>query len=932
MVQLRARPSGASSISPSASFSDLNSRNNDIEYKSRRESWTTPSKRHLRNNHPPLIAQSGIHLSDSDPARLVISGLQPHHFEIARKQVPDVANDQEYANQSDGLDDSPRARRQAKRAAARSPSPLRTSPISHNHATHGSKRKGSQASESPSSKRRKLSSSTSKLGSEQGSVSDARTSTANRTQHNESEESAAALQGEAAQSIENKSCRENKLANRSIDVGNATPVDSRGETPNHEAAPDAAGSLKTRPTNSSITPLREVKSFKRPTPKKNLTPVRATTTTVSKPATSRHQSRDPSPPSNPNVLEAKDLPGPFRSRPPSPDNFKDEAAKIGHRRYKPLQDPNVFVKSLLKHDPSARSIDTLRRLAENTYHALLAWQDEYLKIDQRTAPMGHNPPKKPATGGRIPIDPTEWSHRKEVDMYGHVLGVEGIVLEKSTTNRATASAGTILPDGKRLRRRGADTSLIDKAAVDASDVDAPTRKRARKPPRRFDAGSNGNTDGRKRRRGQGDAGAGSNTDETASQQQPRKRGRTGNLRTSEARSLSQQNPPQQLRRPVSPMPGTSAMQPNQPKSHDNAADAPPTTYIHDFASSTNHDSSGATGQRPLLWPSSPSFISGYPPHSNEVLNDPSRRVPRGGTTARSTRARNGRDRAAARGWRTTPAPVAAPAPATIAPNPLPSDPQYHNSMPSQEADQRRVPPPPPAAAQIINATPASFSMQQQQHMHPFTSVNAHPRVSSESLHPRGPKSAKRSKSMTKWWAERKRMQAEEKERKNAGASGAPAKTPDHNATATGTARGGKPENSGRGAHAILDFGRGGAPATRAEWPGVVGAGAHNSGGFPPATSAGADMDAPVAASARDDKATPKLSEAQINMVVASHYVLSRPRGFWQPPSQPQQHPPTPPPSQAQARAQQDRSPGNQDEARKKMSLEFVQSGEMVRSA
>ncbi|KAI9721396.1 MAG: hypothetical protein M1828_005145 [Chrysothrix sp. TS-e1954] len=256
---------------------------------------------------------------------------------------------------------------------------------------------------------------------------------------------------------------------------------------------------------------------------------------VSLPVSPRPPVDTSTPLKDPDDLDDSSLPPPFLPRQPAPSSFQDKAAKLLFERYDPIALPNAFLKPISSHNPSTRSTETLQKLAQNTFRALVAWQNEYLQLDQKTAPRG-NPVKKPATGGRIPMDADIWEQTKEIELWGHVLGIDGMTYKETEkkkplpNNDAQNVMGQV--EGRRPRRRGADASLIDSLAISEDDAGASKEKRSRKPVRRFDAGSNGLNE-RKRRPGE---------DSGVEQLGPRKRGRVAKVRINDQRLRGTESP------------------------------------------------------------------------------------------------------------------------------------------------------------------------------------------------------------------------------------------------------------------------------------------------------------------------------------------------------------------------------------------------------
>ena len=130
----------------------------------------------------------------------------------------------------------------------------------------------------------------------------------------------------------------------------------------------------------------------------------------------------PSPVEIDDTLTAEDLPSPYLSRASTPNSSAglDAAALLMKERFLPLAPLSSFSDPLTRYAPAARTTATLYALAENAQRALVSWQTEYLKLDARTAPAAH-PPKRPATGGRVPMDPTTWDAIKQSELYGYTL-------------------------------------------------------------------------------------------------------------------------------------------------------------------------------------------------------------------------------------------------------------------------------------------------------------------------------------------------------------------------------------------------------------------------------------------------------------------------------------------------------------------------------
>lgn len=199
---------------------------------------------------------------------------------------------------------------------------------------------------------------------------------------------------------------------------------------------------------------------------------------------------------DPDELDPQHLPSPFLDFPEdeSQEPFEDDAERILRSLYAPLPQPQRFINGLTSHHPSKRSTATLRTIAENAQRALKIWQDEYVRLDKRTAPVSLPFPKKPCTGGRIPVNPDDFELEKHKELYhdgSKLASAMGLVLPPA--HRCRTAYGTPLDGsngGRELRRRGADSRIVDGLGISSDDAGAKKPTRARKPVRRFDVGHN----------------------------------------------------------------------------------------------------------------------------------------------------------------------------------------------------------------------------------------------------------------------------------------------------------------------------------------------------------------------------------------------------------------------------------------------------------
>ena len=225
-------------------------------------------------------------------------------------------------------------------------------------------------------------------------------------------------------------------------------------------------------------------------------------------ATENHQQANAGSPSpiRPHSTVTKDkvdlakvvLPGPYveREEIPNEDNL-DPASFIYHKEYAPLPSIKSFTDIWNGQDLSEVPTNVLYKLAEGTQKVLTTWQDEYIKLDSFTA-GNFNPPKKPATGGRIPAERWLWQQEKETLWWGCPAGLEGALVKGDKKWRKDNAAhlagaedgnmtGSFDVNGKKLRRRTGEVPNLLAAGKNDSET---TEKRTRKPAKKFDQGTN----------------------------------------------------------------------------------------------------------------------------------------------------------------------------------------------------------------------------------------------------------------------------------------------------------------------------------------------------------------------------------------------------------------------------------------------------------
>ncbi|KAI9659052.1 MAG: hypothetical protein M1821_002012 [Bathelium mastoideum] len=174
-----------------------------------------------------------------------------------------------------------------------------------------------------------------------------------------------------------------------------------------------------------------------------------------------------------------DLPLPFQEklRNLAEEDCEDNADYILKTRFAPMTDQDAFINALTKTNPQQRPMDVLYAIAANTQAALKLWQDEYLAIDKRTAPHA-NIPRKPATGARNPIDPEIYEDMREAEIYGYTFDPKKIGQQNPFSQRSARGL-----KGRELRdRRNRDIlDMLGLSEDDAGGGAAGPGRRTRKP-------------------------------------------------------------------------------------------------------------------------------------------------------------------------------------------------------------------------------------------------------------------------------------------------------------------------------------------------------------------------------------------------------------------------------------------------------------------
>ncbi|KAK6439197.1 hypothetical protein LTR95_004599 [Oleoguttula sp. CCFEE 5521] len=185
----------------------------------------------------------------------------------------------------------------------------------------------------------------------------------------------------------------------------------------------------------------------------------------------------------------------------------DEAAALMRALYQPLNSAEAFSEALTRHEPSIRPKVTLQAVTAHAQEALRLLQNEYLELDKITAPHARIP-RRPAKGGRLPVDSEIFEDRKEADLYDYSFDARKIGYQDPDTQRIVRDA-----EGRELRKRrqrGAlDTDPFNAAPVGGEDTVLSSR-RVPKPVNRFDQSASAPTRRRRAPNGMTHSAAGMN--------------------------------------------------------------------------------------------------------------------------------------------------------------------------------------------------------------------------------------------------------------------------------------------------------------------------------------------------------------------------------------------------------------------------------------
>ena len=187
------------------------------------------------------------------------------------------------------------------------------------------------------------------------------------------------------------------------------------------------------------------------------------------------------------ILTEEDLPSLYRDRndwSPASEPVEGQAPKnAGYKLYEPINPPEKFVKSLTKHDPRVRTLENLKRIAANSQAALDSLQQEYLMLERITAPHARIP-RKPAKGGRAPLDTDIFEDKKEADLYDYAYDPRRIGYQDPQAQKIQRDV-----DGRELRNRRNRSGVQNNGTLPGwnfgeDEIVGP--RRAVKPVNRFD--------------------------------------------------------------------------------------------------------------------------------------------------------------------------------------------------------------------------------------------------------------------------------------------------------------------------------------------------------------------------------------------------------------------------------------------------------------
>lgn len=146
------------------------------------------------------------------------------------------------------------------------------------------------------------------------------------------------------------------------------------------------------------------------------------------------------------VLTAKDLVNVYNTSSMKDDQSLEPLEQLYRKTFYPIN-AGAMHNALTKHPVAARPLSVLEKLAEHYTRQLANLQDEYLAIERQIAPHS-KVPRKPAKGGREPIDPVIFEDKKEADLYDYQYDPRKLGEQDPLAQKIVRDA-----EGRELRKR-----------------------------------------------------------------------------------------------------------------------------------------------------------------------------------------------------------------------------------------------------------------------------------------------------------------------------------------------------------------------------------------------------------------------------------------------------------------------------------------------
>ncbi|KAK3068886.1 hypothetical protein LTR53_013201 [Teratosphaeriaceae sp. CCFEE 6253] len=186
---------------------------------------------------------------------------------------------------------------------------------------------------------------------------------------------------------------------------------------------------------------------------------------------SKSQSRAPKPKPRmlepwEDIIEEEDLPDiylpTFEGSSPTPESATGAGDPVDNllRRVYPALNTDAVLASLTKFDPATRSTASLYAIAANAQKALAKLQLEWVDDDEVTA-YHAKIPRKPAKGGRVPVDSQVFEDRKEADLYDYQYDARRVGFQDPAAQRVERDdAGRELRKPRRNRSGVESTNTV----------------------------------------------------------------------------------------------------------------------------------------------------------------------------------------------------------------------------------------------------------------------------------------------------------------------------------------------------------------------------------------------------------------------------------------------------------------------------------------